>query len=147
LRADIPFILRASLRKKEPYTIRLSGTHGVSTFLTQPIVSKARKYPERKVGRPHKGLAEYVPTETVEVPNREVQRLLSGLLNAFEKSSTRHYVVQRAKTSIVTTKNAEGELGISLGLGIFKFFDATGNVKGEWTEGIEIEIERRGTKK
>jgi hypothetical protein len=65
-----------------------------------------------------------------------------GLLNAFEKSSTTHYCVKRAKTSIVVTKNAEGKIGISLGLNVFKLFDASGVVKGEKTEGVEIEIER-----
>lgn len=82
------------------------------------------------------------PPETTDVSNKEVEELLRGLLLAFEKASTPHYSVKKAKTSIVTTRNAEGKLAISLGMNIFKIFDASGNVKGERTEGIEIEIER-----
>ena len=62
---------------------------------------------------------------------------------AFEKSSTPQYSVKKAKTSIITTKTAGGELGVSLGLNIFKIFDAKGKITGERKEGIEIEIERR----
>jgi hypothetical protein len=82
------------------------------------------------------------PPETTDVTNKDVEGLLKGLLLAFEKATTQHYCVKKAKTSIVTTRNAEGKLGISLGMNIFKIFDASGNVKGERTEGIEIEIER-----
>lgn len=74
--------------------------------------------------------------------NKEVEDLLKGLMLAFENSSSEHYGVKKAKTSITTTKSADGKLELSLGLGVFKIFDAEGNLKGEVTQGIEIEIER-----
>jgi hypothetical protein len=90
-------------------------------------------------------MLELLQPQTTEVSNKEIEGLLKGLLLAFERASTDHYSVKKAKTSIVTTRNAEGKLEISLGLNIFKLFDAQGNVKGERTEGIEIEIERVGS--
>lgn len=84
--------------------------------------------------------------EPAEVSNKDIEEGLKGLLVAFERSGTEHYQVQRAKTSIITTKNAEGKLGISFGLGIFKVLDAGGKVVGEKKEGIEIEIERIETR-
>ena len=80
--------------------------------------------------------------ETAEASNTEVEGLLKGLLLAFENAGTDNYHIQRAKTSITTTRNTEGKLELSLGMSIFKLFDAGGNVKQETREGIEIEIER-----
>lgn len=116
--------------KKEPeYMVRVS-TYGTSTFLGPgPLQGRAQR------------LSFQQPLVT-DVSNKEIETLLKGLLIAFENASTKHYCVKKAKTSIVTTKNAEGKLEISLGMNIFKIFDARGNVKGERTEGIEIEIER-----
>jgi len=83
------------------------------------------------------------PIETTELSNKEIEKHLKGLMLAFENSSTPHYLVKKAKTSMVLTKNAEGKLQVSLGLGVFKLFDANGNVTSETRQGIEIEIECR----
>ncbi|MCJ7506164.1 hypothetical protein MUP05_06825 [Candidatus Bathyarchaeota archaeon] len=82
--------------------------------------------------------------ETLEGTNKDIERLLKGLLLAFENVGTPHYRVQRAKTSIITTKDAQGNLKFSLGFGIFKPLEGGGDVKAGRSEGIEIEIERFG---
>ena len=81
--------------------------------------------------------------EKVDVTNKQVQKLLTGLMLAFEKSSSPHYGVKRAKTTLTVTKSGEGKAELSLGLGIIKLFDAQGKVTGEIIQGIEIEIERK----
>lgn len=118
------------MAEEDLYKIRFSGSAGTSGILV-PVPSGRRTTQYLQI-----------PQVEKEVTNRELEQLLKGLLNAFEKSSTPHYFVKRAKTSIVVTKNAEGKIGVSLGLNVFKFLDASGNIKGEKTEGVEIEIER-----
>jgi len=81
--------------------------------------------------------------EKTDVSNKDVEKLLRGLVQAFENSSSDHYGVKRAKTTLTVTKSADGKLELGVGLGILKLVDAQGNVKGEWSTGIEIEIERK----
>lgn len=81
--------------------------------------------------------------ERKDVSNKEIENLLKGLIQAFENSASSNYGVKKAKTTITVTKSADGKLGLSIGLGILKLLDAQGNVKGEWSQGIEIEIERK----
>ena len=120
--------------KKEPeYAIRVSSP--ATTFTIEGDFYTAR-------GKERRPLT-FLEPQTSEVSNKDIEGLLKGLLVTFENATTRHYCVKKAKTSIVTTKNAEGKLGVSLGMNVFKIFDATGAVKGERTEGIEIEIERK----
>ena len=64
------------------------------------------------------------------------------MLLAFERVTTRHYCVRRAKTSLFSTRTKEGKAELSLGVGILKLFDAGGKLTGEVRQGIEIEIER-----
>lgn len=75
--------------------------------------------------------------------NKEVEKLLKGLILAFENSSTDNYGVKRAKTTLTVTKTGDGKLELGLGLGPFKVVDVEGKLSGEATQGIEIEIERR----
>jgi len=119
------------MTEKEEYKIHLAGSF-VPYGITVPSGRAPKAAPVR-----------YPQFEVKEVSNKEVKDLLKGLLLAFENSSTDHYFVKKARTSMMTTKNAEGKLEVSLGLGVFKLFDADGKVTGETKEGIEIEIERR----
>jgi CRISPR/Cas system type I-B associated protein Csh2 (Cas7 group RAMP superfamily) len=82
------------------------------------------------------------PSETGVFSSKEVESLLKGLMTAFENSSSAHYGVKKAKTSITMTRTAQGKLELSLGVSVFKVLDAEGNLKGEVMQGIEIEIER-----
>jgi len=63
-------------------------------------------------------------------------------MESFESSSSKHYRVKRAKTWITTTKTANGELEVGIGIGPIRFFDASGKLQSEVVQGIEIEIER-----
>jgi hypothetical protein len=77
------------------------------------------------------------------VSKSKIEDSLNSLMDSFEKSSTKHYAVKRAKTWITTTKAANGELDVGIGVGPFRVFDANGKLRSESVQGIEIEIERR----
>jgi len=123
------------LRKSEPYKIRLSGI----SIPTESILGRLAKK-----GKGKKTSGALAPTEVTKVfESEEVETLLTGLLKAFEDSATTHYNVKRAKTSITTVKGGGGKIELGLGVSVFKVFDIEGNLKGEVTQGIEIEIERK----
>jgi hypothetical protein len=82
-------------------------------------------------------------TEKADISNKEIEKLLKGLMLAFEQSESLSYGVKRAKTTLTVTKTGEGKLELSLGAGILKIFDAEGKLTGEVRQGIEIEIERK----
>jgi len=84
--------------------------------------------------------------QKVDVTNKEIEKQLKGLMLAFEKSSTDHYAVKKAKTTLTVTKTGEGKGDLTLGLGIIKLVDLQGKLVGEIKRGIEIEIERREDK-
>ena len=125
------------MTEDEVYKIPMTTTspenlYGYSLSYTLPKAGRQRTQLERR--------------EKVDVTNKEVENLLTGLMLAFEKSSSQHYGVKRAKTTLTVTKTGEGKAELSLGLGIIKLFDAEGKVTGEVVQGIEIEIERREDK-
>jgi len=85
--------------------------------------------------------------EKVEVPNKDVERLLNEFMLAFENSKTENYGVKSAKATLIVKKSADGKVEVSLGSGILKLFGAQGEVKGEYSQGIEILIERNDAHK
>lgn len=118
---------------EQEYRIRIAGSFVPSMGVVPRVTHR---------GTRGFSASEYFPMESKDISNKEIENLLKGLLRAFENSSTEHYVVRKAKTSIITTRTGEGKLEVSLGFNIFKLFDADGKVTGERKEGIEIEIER-----
>ena len=121
----------------EEYTIPIQSS-GTVVLWTGTIKSPMKEY------KTIQSLLE--KPEKADVSNKEIEKLLKGLMLAFENSATGNYGVKKAKTSLTVTKSADGKLEVSLGLGIFKLLDAEGKLKGEVSQGIEIEIERRENK-
>lgn len=116
-----------------------------------PMTSSQQYYISRVMepGEESEQVVSFLARERLEkvdvTTNKKVEKLLKGLMLAFEKSSTANYGVKRAKTNLTVTKTGEGKAELSLGLGVIKLFDAHGKVTAEIKEGIEIEIERRET--
>jgi hypothetical protein len=125
------------LPKDEEYTIPFIASGGtailMSDFPASTVPSMRSKAVQAFLTKPEKK----------DVSNKEIENLLNGLIQAFENSTSPNYGVKRAKTRISVTKSADGKLELGVGLGILKLVDAQGNLKGEWSQGIEIEIERK----
>jgi hypothetical protein len=120
------------MSEDETYTIPFNVSSGGTGVVTNYLV-----------GTPTKRRSQVLLGEKKDVPNKEVEKLLKGLMLAFENSSTDNYGVKRAKTTLTVTKTGDGKLELGLGLGPFKVVDVEGKLSGEATQGIEIEIERR----
>jgi len=120
------------MSEDETYTIPFNVSSGDTGFVTHYMAGPTKR---RSL--------QVLLGEKKDVSNKEVEKLLKGLMLAFENSSTDNYGVKRAKTTLTVTKTSDGKLELGLGLGPFKVVDAEGMLRGEATQGIEIEIERR----
>ncbi len=73
----------------------------------------------------------------IEVPKGSVASLLNDLMAQFEQAKSPHYVVRRAKATVMITSSGQVGLGISFP----SLLEAGARKNKETARGIEIEIE------